>query len=179
MEIIASGSTSCQWSDRRGNGEGVSRMAKKATAPKARSARRLSGPNSPDGRLSLRSSGVEPTVRTSSRPSERRAVKGRDKVDLHADINLGVFGLLRPDQFTGPLRPEQAADAISIILLVQLEALQKRIPSRIEVVRTSATDWGNRNRFDLFCPEGQVVVSGAIGATNFDYASFCARLELK
>lgn len=28
-------------------------------------------------------------------------MKGREKIDLHCDVNLGVFGLLRPEQLVG------------------------------------------------------------------------------
>ena len=41
---------------------------------------------------------------------------GREKVDLHVDVNLGVFGLLRPDQFTGVATAERAKEAVSVVL---------------------------------------------------------------
>jgi len=48
--------------------------------------------------------------------TQQKTAKGRDRVDLFADVNLGVFGLLRPDSFTGVATADKTREAISLIL---------------------------------------------------------------
>jgi hypothetical protein len=51
-----------------------------------------------------------------TRKKRRRVMQGREKVDLYADVNLGVFGLLHPDKFSGIATRKEAGKAVSMVL---------------------------------------------------------------
>jgi hypothetical protein len=43
-------------------------------------------------------------------------MKGREKVDLHCEVNLGVFGLVRPDNLAGLATGDKATEAVGLVL---------------------------------------------------------------
>jgi len=98
-----------------------------------------------------------------------------------ADVDRQIAALSKVDALKLSAQIQALSDLgdSSQAILARIDALRQEIPTKVKVTRTNSLNFANRNRADNFCSDqDQVMVAGALGTTNLDFAPFCGSISL-